>query len=91
MTKNKFNANDTVTSLLVDTEKSKCWVSSIAGRYTYVFIPQVLTTLFINNRYLSLIFTNNVSFQQHLYQINRHNSPFCVYNKLLKPLYYILE
>lgn len=54
-------------------------------------ILHILTTFSINNRYLYIFFMNNAPFQQHLYQINKRDSTYCIYNKPSTSLHYILE
>lgn len=67
------------------------WTISDTGHYTKQFLPKVKTNYQITNRYLHIFLTNHGPFQQHLYDINKRDSPLCICGSPSTSLHYILD
>lgn len=67
------------------------WDTSDTGRFTYDFIKLVSTNYYLQDRYLFLFFTNHGPFQQHLYNINRSDSPLCICGKISVSTHYVFD
>lgn len=67
------------------------WLSSDTGQYTKQFLENVDLNYQITNRYLHIFLTNHGPFQEHLYNINKRDSPLCICGSPSTSLHYILN